>query len=86
MRGIRGENNVVTFVYILCFLVLCFYGIFMCVSVCVSAFIYFFLLYWIFLSVCLFWTILICLFYFILFYFFYLDACLSSNERDQEKV
>lgn len=37
-----------------------------------------------FLSVCLFWTILTCLF-FILFYFFYLDACLSSNEREIKK-
>lgn len=39
MEGIREENNVVTFAYILCFLVLCFYGISMCLSVCVSAFI-----------------------------------------------
>lgn len=86
MGGIRGENNVVTFAYILCFLVLCFYSISMCVSVCVSAFIYIF---------CFVGSFFICFFvldysdlfgFFILFYFVYLDACLSSNDREQERV
>lgn len=72
MGGIREENNVVTFAYILCFLVLCFYGISMCVSVYVSAFIYIFALldlFYLFVCFGLFWFV----WFFILFYFVCLD-------------
>lgn len=70
-----------SFVYILWFLVLCFYGISVCkcgcLFICVSHG-----LYWLF---CLCACFVLFLFVFILF-LIYLDACLFSNERQTKRV
>lgn len=75
-----------SFAYILCFLVLSFYGIFLCVNICASTLICIFCAFSLALfCVCVFCPIPFCfvLFYCILFYYYSLDACLFSKEKQK---
>lgn len=74
-----------SFVYVLCFPMLCFYGISVCAKMCLSASIcvsYSFSLYLFILFVSSYSS----LFVFILFYYHFSDTCLCSNERESKDV